>query len=76
MTSDCFEKHCDVLPKGQMHMIDQLVPDDPDLPLLHPVTGEELPPSTSWYEWLAIADREISDDERWALIQSAARYKI
>jgi hypothetical protein len=56
-------------------MIDQLVPDDPDQPLLHPVTGEELPPSTSWYEWLGIADQEISDDERWALNQTAARFK-
>jgi hypothetical protein len=56
-------------------MIDQLVPDDPDRPLLHPVTGEELPPSTSWYEWLGIADQEISDDERWALMQTAARFK-
>ena len=54
-------------------MIDQLVPDDPDQPLLHPVTGEELPPSTSWHEWLALAEEDISDDERWAIVQAATR---
>ena len=57
-------------------MLDQPVTNDPDQPFLHPVTGEELPPSTGWYEWLTIADREISDDERWALIQTAAQLKF
>ena len=55
-------------------MTDQPFADDPDQPLLHPVTGEELRPSVGWYEWLLIEASEVTDDERWERIESAARF--
>jgi hypothetical protein len=56
-------------------MSDQPFTDDPDQPLLHPITGEELPPSTSWTDWLLIEASEVPDDERWEQIQAAARFQ-
>jgi hypothetical protein len=55
-------------------MNNELIPEDPEERLLHPITGEELPASTSWYEWLQLTDRELCDEDRWAIIQAAARY--